>query len=121
MARTKGPTAREIQSAAAALSDQYLQCRDVGHSWRIYYQKREGSVVVRKLWCPSCKTNRKTKINRYGEVVANSYDYADGYLLEGFGRIQGRTKSLLRAESINRAPEIDLDYHIFEEPDSINA
>jgi len=107
---------RQVAQVAQGLSDAFLRCRDIGHQWRLYYQHREGSVIVRKMWCPSCKTNRKTKINRYGEVVSNSYDYDDGYLIEGLGRVQGRSKALLRAEAINRSPEIDLDYRIFEEP-----
>lgn len=106
---------RSVAKAAQSLSDSHLRCRDLGHDWRLYYQRREGAVIVRKLYCPSCKTNRKCKINRYGEVVSNSYDYDDGYLIEGLGRVQGRSKSLLRAESINRSPDVDLDYRIFEE------
>lgn len=113
---SKLATTRQVARAAKALSDKFLHCRDIGHSWKLYYQRKEGAYIIRKMWCPSCKTNRKTKINRYGEVVANSYDYDDGYLIKGLGRVQGRSKSMLRVESINRAPEIDLDYTIFEEP-----
>lgn len=105
---------RDIARAASSLSDNYLRCRDIGHQWRLYYQKKHGSNIVRQMYCPSCKTNRKTKINRYGEVVSNSYDYTDGYLIQGLGRLQGRTKSMLRVEAINRAPEIDIDINTFE-------
>lgn len=100
-------TTREAASFARALPDRFLKCRDLGHDWRLYYQKKDGSHIMRKFFCPSCKTNRKSKINRYGEVVSNSYEYDDGYL-NTTGRLVGRSKAALRAESINRTPELDL-------------
>jgi hypothetical protein len=104
----KVATTRSVALAAEALPDAYLKCRDLGHDWRLYYQKPNGRSIIRKLFCPSCKTNRKMKINRYGEVVANSYDYDKDYQIKGLGRIQGRGKGILRVEAINRQPELDL-------------
>lgn len=107
MARTK-EVALSVKQIAARLSDNYLFCRDFGHEWKLYRQRPNGRNIERDMWCPSCKTNRKQIVNRRGEVVKNRYDYDPSYLISGFGHLGLRGKSVLRVESINRSPEIDM-------------
>lgn len=120
MTTPKIATPKAVRTEAAGMSDSFLRCRDIGHQWRMYFQKKAGKGFERRLYCPSCKTARFVVINGYGEVVSNHYRYDTGYQLKGLGRVQGRAKSVLRLESISRTNDFEVDYTVFEEPDSLH-
>lgn len=77
----------ELERAAAELDDEYLLCRDIGHSWRLLnYTPLENGMVARRLKCRSCKTVRVDRITRnFGTVYGRTYEYPEGYQLTGFG------------------------------------
>lgn len=93
----------EVASFAKGLSQSYLLCRELGHSWRHHtanYSATGGFKSV--LRCTRCKTERHQELSNRGEVLRNNYDYPDGYQHEGLGRISGDGKDTIRLEALTR-------------------
>lgn len=91
-----------VTTAIGQLSDGQLLCRDFGHSWRPYTarwiaQRRQYEEALR---CTRCKTMRLRLISESGELLANRYRYADGYLVEGIGRLTGDDRDALRVAAM---------------------
>jgi hypothetical protein len=85
------------------LPDKYLECRDMGHSWRTVSKgvSRGGIEIIRFNVCRSCKSLRKDRFHRFrGVTTARSYQYSDGYLLTQGAAPRGR--AAFRAEMVNR-------------------
>jgi hypothetical protein len=90
---------------SAHLSDGYLMCRDMGHTWRPFkanYQE-DMNAYNRVLRCGRCKTERYQTIGLNGLILGGNYSYPDGYQSPaGSGRINGEGKGALRLESTLR-------------------
>jgi hypothetical protein len=102
MASTADPD--EVRSFAAGLTDEYLECRTIGHLWRPFgadWKRDEQAYLVTYL-CNRCNTSRHQWLDRFGDVVKGNYDYDEGYQHKGMGRIVGRGRSALRLESLTR-------------------
>lgn len=87
-----------VGDAIAGMPDTHLLCRDFGHSWRPWTaewipQRRQ---YVEALVCTRCQTLRKRLLDEYGAQLAQSYTYADGYLVHGVGRLTGDDRNSLR-------------------------
>lgn len=92
------------------LKDTYLECRDLGHSWRVRtltrQEIREGVRGKHKaLWgylrvarCSRCRTVRTDRIDALGNVSTRSYSYPDNYQIEE----KGVSKGQFRLEIIQR-------------------
>lgn len=85
------------------LPDEFVQCRDWGHAWRSLNARRndDGSYLV-TLRCQRCDCRRTRTISARGAVLATGYDYPDGYLLNGLGRLTGSDRDTLRLDSVRR-------------------
>lgn len=93
------------------LRTDYLQCRDFGHSWRPYtarWDARENAYRT-ELRCSRCKTIRVRWIGPRGQQLDSRYDYSDGYLVKGIGRLTGSDRDALRLESVLRVLPEDAD------------
>jgi hypothetical protein len=93
--RVKGTPAAD---AINGMTDSQLLCRDFGHSWRPYTaewipQRRH---YVETLMCQRCRTARLRLLDEYGSLLANRYQYEDGYLIHGVGRLTGDDRDALR-------------------------
>lgn len=107
MARPRRPRLRAVTThpAAAALAgmvDEYLLCRDFGHSWRPWGaewipQRRH---YAEALVCSRCKAVRRRLLDEYGSLLGNSYTYPEGYLVHGVGRLTGDDRNDLRLASL---------------------
>lgn len=87
-----------ISDAIAGMPDTHLLCRDFGHSWRPWGaewipQRRQ---YAEALVCSRCDTVRRRLLDEYGAQLAQSYTYADGYLVHGLGRLTGDDRNSLR-------------------------
>ena len=107
MVQTPPPTQADplsVQVAAMEMSDEFLACRELGHTWhpRTAAWNGDERVYDRTLRCPRCKTMRLQTLSQRGEVLTNSYAYPEGYLLTIGGRIAGAGRDMLRLESLNR-------------------
>lgn len=95
----------EVEAWATGLTDNYIACRDMGHTWRPLRAWWEESLksYVRTLRCGRCRSERSQYVASNGYVDGNRYDYAEGYVKpKGTGRIDQEGSAALRLESILR-------------------
>ena len=99
---TRRRTAKSLLSALEALSDEALQCRDFGHSWRPYTATWMASrkQYDERLMCMRCKTVRSRLLDQWGQQLANHYSYADGYQIKGQGRLTGEDRDAVRLAGV---------------------
>lgn len=95
--------AESAEHFAHGLSAKFLQCRELGHTWRswtVEYDKK-ARAYLRQLRCAGCHTIRQQTLDRRGHVITNSYRYPDGYMARS---LQPGTYSrdVFRLESITR-------------------
>lgn len=86
------------------MQDTHLQCRDFGHSWRPFSARwvPEERCYESQLRCARCRTIRVRLIGQSGQLLGSHYDYADGYIVKGMGRLDGDERNMLRLESVLR-------------------
>ena len=94
-----------IAAWSGNLSDAFIQCRDMGHTWRPYTARYddEMNAYTRVLRCGRCHTRRVQSISLNGAILTGGYVYPDGYQAPpGQGRIDGDGRGALRLESTLR-------------------
>lgn len=99
-----GADPEAVEKAAEHWSEIYLQCRTYGHHWepsRAYWNPRERYFHQTQV-C-RCGCERHAEIGPRGEKYAQWIDYAEGYLLQGFGRIGGAGRDVLRLAMLRRS------------------
>lgn len=94
----------DLEAAIHDMSSDYIQCRDFGHQWRSV-----GATWVAadnryetSLRCIRCGTDRIRYIGRDGGLMRSKYDYSDGYVVKGMGRLDGHERDMIRLESVLR-------------------
>jgi hypothetical protein len=93
----------DLDAVIDTMKMEHVQCRDFAHSWRPYTASRnDDSTYEQTLRCSRCKTLRIRTLNHRGAVLSSTYDYADGYVIKGLGRIAGAEKDHLRLVSIKQ-------------------
>lgn len=94
----------DVEGTIADMPDRFIQCRDFQHSWRPHGASLDTAARCYdvQLKCTRCKAIRNRIIGLDGEVLRSNYDYPDGYLIKGLGRITGGGRNMLRLESIRR-------------------
>lgn len=112
--RKQQPEAKVEPTPAVLIHDlatDHLQCRDFGHSWRPYTARWDSKqrAYETQLRCSRCRTVRLRWIGPRGEQLESRYDYADGYLIKGIGRLTGTDRDALRLESVHRVLPQDAD------------
>lgn len=87
MANTPLPKTAPIMRALRSYDDTYLQCRNLGHRWRVLgFFKAPDGVTCRSLQCDECDTKRTDYWDsRTGERFQGRYNYAAGYHLSADG------------------------------------
>ena len=94
----------EVEKWAHDLSQNMLECRNYGHSWRPMTavwidEERVYEEVVR---CVRCRSERLKLLDRLGMVVSSQYRYTRGYLKQGIGRLDPHDRGMLRLEAVQR-------------------
>jgi hypothetical protein len=81
---------------------EHVQCRDFGHSWRPFTARwlAKFNSYESQLICARCNTVRTRFLSRTGEQLSGGYDYAEGYLVKGLGRLTGHDRDSIRLASI---------------------
>lgn len=80
------PTRKEKREAAEALhesKDEFLECRDLRHPWKVQGLFYVGAEIHRRLVCPRCKTVATDRWTPRGERIARQYQYPKGYQAKG--------------------------------------
>jgi hypothetical protein len=97
-------TAGQLDEWAADLPMRFLECRDMGHSWRYAGARRtELNSWERTMRCTRCRTERHQTISTHGTILAGGYSYPDGYLAPpSTGRLTADDRAGLRLQSLTR-------------------
>lgn len=95
---------KSVGSWAAGLPDDFLLCRDLGHTWRPYTARITGSnTYERTMRCGRCKTLRHQSLSISGAILGGGYKYEEGYLApKDTGRLTSGDRDHLRLESVLR-------------------
>jgi hypothetical protein len=90
------------ESFAAGLSDRWLHCRELGHTWRPWgvSWERKARAYVRTVRCSGCRTERHMVVDSHGHVISSHYTYPTGYTAAGVTK--GLRRDTFRLEAINR-------------------
>jgi hypothetical protein len=101
----KPPT---LKVALSRMNDSYLLCRDFGHMWRPYQARYipQRKQYEERLRCERCTTVRVRLLTNTGAQLGNAYIYADGYTMEGFGRLTGTDRDAVRLASLQTVLEL---------------
>lgn len=89
-----------IESVVDGMKLEYIQCRDFGHSWRPYTAKATRFGYEEQLRCNRCRGIRTRTLNARGAVMSGNYEYSDGYLIKGLGRLAGAERDYVRLASV---------------------
>lgn len=95
----------DVEQFAGGLSQAFLECRELGHSWRPRTAKwnPDSQCFDRTLGCARCKTLRLDRLSESGAKLGGYYVYAEGYLVkDSIGRIVGTGRDVLRREALWR-------------------
>lgn len=84
---------------------QYVDCRDLGHQWKLKSQSVEDGRLYRTTKCNRCSTTKDEIISRYGQALIHPrYTHPDGYLINSSTKgIVGNGKSFWRAIQFSTA------------------
>lgn len=95
----------DIERQVDLWTDAQIECRDLGHHWlpvdaihvaRLHFYRVSHG-------CARCGMVRIREMSESGHVYAQTYQYPDGYLAQGLGRIAGDAKDAIRVAAIRRA------------------
>lgn len=105
-AKPKPATPKDVRQATHDMSPEFLRCHAFGHPWDPHTVADLGRSYEVTLRCARCKSEAKQIINKRGILeTARKYDYAEGYLFKGLGRVQGNARGAVRIEAIVRSLE----------------
>ena len=71
--------------SAQRLDDTHVLCRTYGHTWNpvnvVRTLNSRGRPIEYRayLHCSRCDANRTQRLDAYGDIVGNTYRYAEGY------------------------------------------
>ena len=97
-----------LEGVVEAMLPEYLQCRDLGHTWRPQtvrtVRPRGGAAYIDRVFkCRSCRCVRTQSVDPgSGIVLDNKYNHEAGYKVVGLGRIEGHERGLFRLANTQR-------------------
>lgn len=95
----------EVTDFLTGLPMEFLQCRDVGHSWRgMRAEWVPGDrCYLRELECMSCEATKIQWLDQSGHIISrNSPVYPPGYLHKGGGRLNPSERDAVHLTSVTR-------------------
>lgn len=104
-AMTGEAKAQDVAVWAQRLKEEYLHCRDFGHTWQPFraWWDTDDRLFVEVIRCRRCKANTTRHLNRSGHVMTRNTSYPDGYLApDGTGRLTLDNKDSLRLVTVTR-------------------
>jgi hypothetical protein len=90
------------------ISEKFLWCRDVQHSWDHYNAKISRNKISRRsevhqiLICTRCGTFKTRFLTSQGDLLRTSYKHADGYLRKSQGRMTPADRAMIRKINLKR-------------------
>lgn len=106
---TDGPTS--LTERVGGLSDAYLACRTLGHSWtpQTASWHPESRAYYAGYRCSRCTCERRAWFDHHGRPVSNRYVYPEGYTMPGVGHLDADDRGQIRLESFGRMLLSDID------------
>lgn len=106
---TKATTTISPDEAIDQMSTQAITCRDYSHAWAPWYVTKFTGAggFERGVRCGVCGTARIETLDRLGRLDGRRYEYPDGYLVKGSGRIDADFRAKIRLTSMLRAPQLE--------------
>jgi hypothetical protein len=95
----------DVARWSAALPEDFLLCRDLGHTWRPASARwvPEVSAYERTMRCGRCRAEREQTLSAGGLILSGHYRYESGYTTPpGSGMLGSEGRGALRLESIAR-------------------
>ena len=92
----------DLDATIAHMNVEYLQCRDFGHAWRPYHARwiPQDNCYRTDLRCSRCTSMRTRYLSASGAQLSGNYDYPEGYLTKGMGRLTGSDRDRIRLASV---------------------
>lgn len=87
-----------------SMPDEFLECREQ-HAWVKAGTAWDARLkcYTRVRYCPRCEGTRKQRIAADGSLIGHAfYEYPDGYLIKGIGRIGSDGRDQMRLYNIRR-------------------
>jgi len=95
-----------VEEWVTHLSEEYLECRDLGHAWRSWsarHHKRE-RYYERVIRCTRCESERVQYLSQHGVVEGGHYRYAKGYLMpHGVGGFTAEVRARCHLAAVTAA------------------
>lgn len=94
--------AHEVQAAIESMDPTTVLCRDIRHNYKPWTARwiPQDRQYESALKCSNCGTVRIRRISERGALLASSYEYADGYLVKGLGRLEENDRNAIRLRSL---------------------
>lgn len=107
--KQKAPPETEVEKAVKGMELAHIQCRDFGHSWRPYTARwmQQDNAYESQLQCQRCRTVRTRWLSARGEQLSGGYEYPEGYLVKGLGRLSGHDRDIIRLQSVLSVLAVD--------------
>lgn len=87
----------QLKDAIEHMTDEQIECRDCGHSWRPHTASRiKGGGFERAFRCTRCGTIKRQILDRSFDIVSSTYSYAEGYQVAGLGFLSSHDRSQFR-------------------------
>jgi hypothetical protein len=96
-------SSRGLQGPLGDYEGSWLECRNLGHIWKVWGYYRRGADVYRHLDCQRCHTERVDHWGSNGARLGNRYHYIDGYQLRSDDDHPRITTTDVRLEMMTRA------------------
>ena len=94
--------------AIEQMTVQAITCRDYSHAWSPWYVTSFGRAgFERGVRCGVCGTARIERLDTLGRIDHRRYEYADGYLVKGAGRISADFRAAVRLVSMLHSPVLE--------------
>lgn len=100
------PAEPDAATQLRSMADDFLECRDLRHTWAIVGYYREGGYTCRRLQCRRCGIIGTDTWSSAGyRVAARRYQYPDGYQVRGSGGIDNTDvrREVLRRVTVHRS------------------
>lgn len=91
------------------ISEEFLWCRDVMHSWDPYNARVSRNKITRRnevhqiLICTRCSTLKTRIMTTNGDMLRASYQYPNGYLLKDHGPMTPADRAMIRKINMDKA------------------
>lgn len=92
----------DFDNALEEMAPEFVKCRDYMHAWRDYTATHNRSERTYKVTmrCDRCMTLKHRLLNERGSMLDSWYDYPDGYVIKGAGRLNVADRDKIRLRSL---------------------